>query len=137
MVIDRLTLERKNMSRLREAIEGALKLTDGKLVSFLLTSPEAGADVSQGGAAAKEEYRLQGTQLACPKCGISIPELEPRFFSFNDPKGQCPACRGLGESCEFDINLIVPDPSLSIKQGCLAPQKKDDGCIISSEVPPA
>ena len=128
VVIDRLTLERKNMSRLREAIEGALKLTDGKLVSFLLTSQEAGAD-----GAAKEEYRLQGTQLACPKCGISIPELEPRFFSFNDPKGQCPACKGLGESCKFDINLIVPNPNLSLKEGCLAPQKKDDGCIIFSD----
>jgi excinuclease ABC subunit A len=128
VVIDRLTLERKNMSRLREAIEGALKLTDGKLVSFLLTSDAANSD-----GTAKEEYRLQGTQLACPKCGISIPELEPRFFSFNDPKGQCPACRGLGESCEFDVNLIVPDPSLSLKQGCLAPQKKDDGCIIFSD----
>ena len=137
VVIDRLTLERKNMSRLREAIEGALKLTDGKLVSFLLSSPEAAggsnAANSDGAGSAKEEYRLQGTQLACPKCGISIPELEPRFFSFNDPKGQCPACRGLGESCEFDVNLIVPDPSLSIKQGCLAPQKKDDGCIIFSD----
>ena len=141
VVIDRLTLERKNMSRLREAIEGALKLTDGKLVSFLLSSSEAAG--SEGGktenaagsaaGSAKEEYRLQGTQLACPKCGISIPELEPRFFSFNDPKGQCPACRGLGESCEFDVNLIVPDPSLSLKQGCLAPQKKDDGCIIFSD----
>jgi len=131
VVIDRLTLERKNMSRLREAIEGALKLTDGKLVSFLLSTPEAAG--SDGAGSAKEEYRLQGTQLACPKCGISIPELEPRFFSFNDPKGQCPACRGLGESCEFDINLIVPDPSLSLKQGCLAPQKKDDGCIIFSD----
>ena len=137
VVIDRLTLERKNMSRLREAIEGALKLTDGKLVSFLLTSPEAAggsnAANSDGAVSAKEEYRLQGTQLACPKCGISIPELEPRFFSFNDPKGQCPACKGLGESCEFDINLIVPNPNLSLKEGCLAPQKKDDGCIIFSD----
>lgn len=117
-VVDRLVLERKNMSRLREAIEGALKLTDGKLVSFLLDD---------------SEYRLQGTLLACPKCGVSIPELEPRFFSFNDPKGRCPACKGLGENCEFDVDLVVPDKSLSLKQGCLAPQKKDDGCIIFSD----
>lgn len=117
-VIDRMTLERKNMSRLRESIEGALKLTDGKLVSFLLDD---------------SEYRLQGTLLACPKCGVSIPELEPRFFSFNDPKGRCPVCKGLGENCEFDVDLVVPDKSLSLKQGCLAPQKKDDGCIIFSD----
>ncbi len=106
-VIDRLTLERKNMSRLREALEGALKLTDGKLVSFLLSAGGSGkdgaGDASQSGnAPGKEEYRLQGTLLACPKCGISIPELEPRFFSFNDPKGRCPACKGMGESYKFD-----------------------------------
>lgn len=117
-VIDRLTLERKNMSRLREALEGALKLTDGKLVSFLFGDGE---------------YRLQGTLLACPKCGVSIPELEPRFFSFNDPKGRCPVCKGLGESCEFDLNLIVPDENLSLKEGCLAVQKKADGKVIFSD----
>ena len=117
-VIDRLVLERKNMSRLREALEGALKLTDGKLVSFLFDDGE---------------YRLQGTLLACPKCNISIPELEPRFFSFNDPKGRCPTCNGLGESCKFDIDLVVPDKSLSLKQGALAIQKKDTGTIIFSD----
>lgn len=126
-VIDRLTLERKNMSRLREALEGALKLTDGKLVSFLFA-----AEASSGKKAA-EEYRLQGTELACPKCGISIPELEPRFFSFNDPKGRCPVCMGLGESCKFDLDLVIPDKSKSIKQGCFATQKKDDGNIIFSD----
>ena len=128
-VIDRMTLERKNMSRLREALEGALKLTDGKLVSFLLSAGEG----KDGAGNVKEEYRLQGTELACPKCGISIPELEPRFFSFNDPKGRCPACKGMGESCEFDLNLVVPDPNLSIKQGCFACQKKDTGTIIFSD----
>ncbi|MBR5413432.1 MAG: excinuclease ABC subunit UvrA, partial [Fibrobacter sp.] len=116
-VIDRLTLERKNMSRLREALEGALKLTDGKLVSFLLN----------------DEYRLQGTLLACPKCGISIPELEPRFFSFNDPKGRCPACKGMGESYKFDLDLIIPDKTKSIKDGCIATIKKDDGNLIFSD----
>lgn len=135
-VIDRLTLERKNMSRLREALEGALKLTDGKLVSFLLSAGgSAGAgDASQSGnASAKEEYRLQGTLLACPKCGISIPELEPRFFSFNDPKGRCPACKGMGESYKFDLDLIIPDKTKSIKEGCIATIKKDDGTLIFSD----
>ncbi len=117
IVIDRLTLERKNMSRLRESLEGALKQTDGKLVSFLFGDGE---------------YRLQGTLLACPKCGVSIPELEPRFFSFNDPKGRCPVCKGLGESCEFDVDLIVPDKTLSIKEGAIACQKRDTGDIIFS-----
>ena len=133
-VIDRLTLERKNMSRLREALEGALKLTDGKLVSFLLSAPGAGAgNAGAGNAPAKEEYRLQGTLLACPKCGISIPELEPRFFSFNDPKGRCPACKGMGESFKFDLDLIIPDKTKSIKEGCIATIKKDDGTLIFSD----
>ena len=117
-VVDRLTLERKNMSRLREALEGALKLTEGKLVSFLFGDGE---------------YRLQGTLLACPKCGVSIPELEPRFFSFNDPKGQCPVCKGMGESCVFDEDLVVPDKNLSINMGALACQKKDTGDVIFSD----
>lgn len=120
-VIDRVLIERKNMSRLREALEGALKLTCGKLISFLISSNLG------------EEYLLQSTQLACPKCGISIPELEPRFFSFNDPKGQCPACKGMGESFKFDIDLVIPNKSLSINQGCIATQKKDDGTIIFSD----
>lgn len=132
-VIDRLVLERKNMSRLREALEGALKLTEGKLVSFLFGATGATGSAEVSGANGAEEYRLQGTLLACPKCNISIPELEPRFFSFNDPKGQCPACRGLGESCKFDVNLVVPDKTLSLKQGALACQKKDDGNIIFSD----
>ncbi|MCF0216206.1 MAG: excinuclease ABC subunit UvrA [Fibrobacteraceae bacterium] len=123
-VIDRTELSRKNMSRVREAIEGALKLTEGKLVSFLF---------GDGGTNGEGEYRLQGTLLACPKCNISIPELEPRFFSFNDPKGRCPLCKGLGESCEFDENLVVPDKSLSINQGALACQKKDTGDVIFSD----
>lgn len=128
-VIDRLTLERKNMSRLREALEGALKLTDGKLVSFLFTAPAG----TNGAADGREDYRLQGTLLACPKCNISIPELEPRFFSFNDPKGRCPVCKGMGESCEFDIDLVVPDKTLSLKQGALAIQKKDTGTLLFSD----
>lgn len=117
-VVDRTSLERRNKSRVREAIEGALKLTEGKLVSFIL---------------GENDYRLQGTLLACPKCGISIPELEPRFFSFNDPKGRCPACKGLGENCVFDENLVVPDKSLSLKQGALACQKKDTGDVLFSD----
>lgn len=117
VVIDRIELSRKNISRLREAIEGALRLTEGSLVSFLFND---------------SEYRLQGTKLACVHCGISIPELEPRLFSFNDPQGQCPACKGLGKHFQFIPDLIVPDSTLSIKKGALACQKKD-GYVIFSE----
>ena len=118
IVIDRFVLERSRVSRLREAIEQALKLTDGKLVSFLFND---------------KDYLLQGMERACVHCGISIPELEPRFFSFNDPIGQCPSCKGLGESFLFIPSLIVPDDSLSISDGALKCQKKDTGNIIFSE----
>src|SRR5574344_508888 len=117
VVIDRLDLSKKNISRVREAIEGALRLTEGKLVSFLFN---------------ESKYLLQGTELACVRCGISIPELEPRLFSFNDVQGQCPSCKGLGRNYQFTKELIVPNPSLSIKQGALAPQKKDGDIIFSS-----
>ncbi len=118
-IIDRIRLEKKNVSRVRESVEGALKKTEGKLVSFL---------VEKDGST---EYIMQGTERACVKCGISIPELEPRFFSFNDPHGQCPDCKGLGESFAFDPNLIVPDDSLSLNQGALKCQKKDGDVIFS------
>lgn len=117
VIIDRLDLSKKNISRVREAIEGALRLTEGKLVSFLFN---------------ESKYLLQGTELACVRCGISIPELEPRLFSFNDVQGQCPACKGLGRNYQFAKELIVPNPSLSIKQGALGPQKKDGDIIFSS-----
>lgn len=117
VVIDRVDVLKKNISRVREAIEGALRLTEGKLVAFLLDD---------------KEYRKQGTELACVRCGISIPELEPRLFSFNDPQGQCPACKGLGRSFQFVPELIVPNPLLSIKKGALACQKKDGDVIFSS-----
>ncbi len=118
IVIDRMVLEEKNISRVREAVEMALKKTDGKSVAFLFND---------------SEYMLQGTERACVKCGISIPEPEPGLFSFNDVQGQCPLCKGLGSSFVFDPHLIVPDPSLSIADGALKCQKKDNGNVIFSE----
>lgn len=115
-VVDRVAIEDKNLSRIREALETALRLTAGKLVAFLFDSGE---------------YRLQGTELACVDCGISIPELEPRLFSFNDPQGQCPGCKGLGRNFEFAPELIVPDGSLSIKGGALKCQKADGNIIFT------
>jgi excinuclease ABC subunit A len=68
------------------------------------------------------EYLLLGTKLACPTCRISIPELEPRLFSFNDAQGQCPQCKGLGRHFQFEEDLLIPDPSLSIQGGAIKPQ---------------
>lgn len=115
-VVDRVSVEDKYVSRIREALEGALRLTDGKIVAFLFDDGE---------------YRLQGTELACPDCGVSIPELEPRLFSFNDPYGQCPHCKGLGRDYVFSEDLMVPDDSLSIRGGALKCQKADGKIIFT------
>jgi len=107
-VIDRVGLEVKNVSRVREAVEQALRRTE-EVVAFLLGDNES-------------DYFLLSTRLSCPTCRISIPEIEPRLFSFNDPQGQCPQCKGLGRHYQFEIDLLIPDPSLSITQGAIKAQ---------------
>ncbi len=116
VVVDRVPIEGKNISRIRESLETALRLTDGKRVAFLFDDGE---------------YRLQGTELACADCGISVPELEPRLFSFNDPQGQCPRCKGLGRDFAFAPELIVPDGGLSIRGGAIKCQKSDGNVIFT------
>ena len=116
VVVDRLAIENRNVSRIREDLETALRLTEGKRVAFLFEDGE---------------YRLQGTELACVDCGISIPELEPRLFSFNDTHGQCPHCKGLGRDYVFAPELMVPDESLSIHGGALKCQKSDGKIIFT------
>ena len=63
-------------------------------------------------------------QYACTRCGISLPEIEPRIFSFNSPYGACPDCHGLGTKLEFDEDLVIPDRNKSISQGALEPWKR-------------
>jgi excinuclease ABC subunit A len=72
---------------------------------------------------ASGETGLFSTRYACPRCDISLAELEPRTFSFNSPYGACPACDGLGCLEQFDPDLVVPDRSLSIRGGAVAPGK--------------
>ena len=67
------------------------------------------------------EQHLFCENFACPEHGVSLPELEPRIFSFNAPHGACPRCTGLGSQLEIDPDLLVPDPSLSIEEGALVP----------------
>ena len=106
VVVDRLKVQPKIRQRLTESVEIALQLAGG-LVS--IQNAETG------------EEHLFSEHFACPKCGISIEELEPRLFSFNSPYGACPTCDGLGQKQEIDPRLIVPNPDLSIKQGAIAP----------------
>jgi excinuclease ABC subunit A len=105
VVVDRLVMKADLRARLAQSIETATSLAEG-LVAI---------DVVDG-----ESY-LFSENFACPEHGVSLPELEPRIFSFNAPHGACPRCTGLGAQLEIDPDLLVPDPSLSIEEGALVP----------------
>src|SRR5665213_3000345 len=106
VVLDRLTVKKTNRQRLTESVEAALKLTKG-VVKFLFLDTDETVQFSE--------------KMACSDCGISFSELAPRDFSFNSPYGACPVCTGLGTRFEVDPQLVVPDDSLSLADGALAP----------------
>ena len=105
VVIDRVVIIEDSHSRIFEAIENATKLADGKVIIQVL------------GENAKEVVFSE--QFACPHCDFSLSELEPRTFSFNAPYGACPECKGLGVKLQIDKDLIIPDQTLSISEGCI------------------
>lgn len=105
VVIDRLVNKDGIRSRLFDSIEAALRLGDGYLM----------IDTMDGNELLFSEY------YSCPVCGFTVPELEPRLFSFNAPFGSCPTCDGLGIKLEVDLDLVVPDPSKTLREGALAP----------------
>ncbi len=103
IIVDRLVVREGMESRLTDSIENVLDLADGLMV----------VDVIEG-------ERINFSQsFSCPDCGIGIPEIEPRNFSFNNPFGACPDCAGLGIRMEFDPERMIPDKSLSINDGCI------------------
>ena len=103
IVVDRLVVKPGIEKRLTDSIETVLNLSEGLLV----------VDTMDG------TYLNFSQSFSCPDCGISVDEIEPRSFSFNNPFGACPECTGLGYKMEFDIDLMVPDQSLSINQGAI------------------
>ena len=105
VVIDRLVNKDGIRSRLFDSIEAALRLGDGYVVIDTMDGSEL----------------LFSEHYSCPVCGFTIPELEPRLFSFNAPFGSCPTCDGLGIKLEVDLDLVVPDPSKTLREGALAP----------------
>ena len=105
VVIDRIVLKEESRSRLFEAIEQSTKLSNGKVVIQIL-----GED--------KKEIAFS-EQFACPHCEFSLPELEPRLFSFNAPYGACPECKGLGIKLQIDPDLVIPDKNISINEGAI------------------
>ena len=102
VIVDRLVAKEGIEARLADSIETTLKLAEGNMT----------VDVIGG------EPMTFSESFSCPDCGISIDEIEPRSFSFNNPFGACPVCHGLGYKMEFDVDLMIPDRSLSINDGC-------------------
>ena len=105
VVIDRLVLKEDSRSRLFEAIEASTKLSNGKVIIQILGD--------------NAEELLFSEHFACPHCNFSLSELEPRIFSFNAPYGACPDCKGLGVKLQIDKDLLIPDDTLSIADGCI------------------
>lgn len=110
IVVDRIVVRADSRNRIAEAVEAALSLAGG-IVVVLRRIP----DSSDRGYSEEEVFFSQHN--ACPECGISIPELQPRLFSFNNPFGACPECTGIGEKMEWDEKKILPDRSLSFNEG--------------------
>ena len=111
VVIDRIVIKEGIRTRLFESIEDATKLSDGKVIISVL------------GDNAKEI--VMSEKFACPHCDFSLPELEPRLFSFNAPFGACPECKGLGVKLQISEDLVIPDKNKSINDGCIKTMSDD------------
>src|SRR6187397_1218425 len=119
VVVDRLVMKADLRQRLTQSIETATSLAEGLVV----------IDLVDGG-----EPLTFSENFACPEHGVSLPELEPRIFSFNSPHGACPRCTGLGAQLEIDPDLLVPDTSLSLAEGALVPWSVGNSSFYDSVV---
>jgi excinuclease ABC subunit A len=116
VVVDRIAVKAGIETRLADSFEQALAMADGIAIAEF-------ADAAQ--AKGHEDGRIIfSSKFACPVSGFTVPEIEPRLFSFNNPTGACPACDGLGEQLKFDPDLVVPDKDKSLQDGAIAPWAK-------------
>ena len=132
VVVDRVVLKKEASARIAEAVETATRLAEGRVLVQTVDAASKGAAGEGGsprghatssgatGGLAENEH-LYSLALACPEHGHSMDELQPRDFSFNAPYGACPDCLGIGSREEVDPALVVPDPSLSLNEGAIAP----------------
>ncbi len=124
VVVDRLVVRPDDRSRLNDSIETALKTADGIV------------EVARHGRSADErESVVFSERFACPVCGLSLPELEPRQFSFNSPFGACPDCHGVGTRREVNANLVLGDASISILEGVILPWGEPTGYLRKVVLP--
>ncbi|MFA0753934.1 MAG: hypothetical protein IMHGJWDQ_001715 [Candidatus Fervidibacter sp.] len=132
IMVDRIVVKPEVRSRLHDSIETALKAGQGIIIVQLSDGTGDGgrkvgeskkASPKSPGPGAPNGELIFSEHFACPECGINIPELQPRNFSFNSPYGACPECDGLGTKAEFDPDLVIPNKNLSIADGAIAPWK--------------
>src|SRR5207344_2268362 len=117
VVVDRLVMKADLRQRLTQSIETATSLAEGLVAIDVVDGPLPDGSNAQG----HSSVMTFSENFACPEHGVSLPELEPRVFSFNSPHGACPRCTGLGSQLEIDPDLLVPDASVSIAEGALVP----------------
>lgn len=108
IIVDRLILNAENRTRLSDSLETAIEMSNGLVKITIINIDEDGRK--------SEKDEVFSQKNSCPHCGITIPEMEPRLFSFNNPYGACPTCHGIGEESQFDIDKIIPDFSLSFNE---------------------
>ncbi|MER9327482.1 excinuclease ABC subunit UvrA [Mesorhizobium sp. M0488] len=128
VVVDRIVVRGDLATRLADSIETALKLAEGLAVAEFADKPldasQTGEDSVNKSKNETHERILFSEKFACPVSGFTIPEIEPRLFSFNNPFGACPTCDGLGSQRAIDPNLVVPDENLSLRDGAVSPWAK-------------
>jgi excinuclease ABC subunit A len=115
IVVDRIVVKKDIGNRLPDSIETALNLADGLVIAEFADEKEKDG---------QPKRMMMSSKFACPVSGFTIPEIEPRLFSFNSPHGACPACDGLGTQLYFDPALVVPDETLVLRKGAVAPWSK-------------
>ncbi|MBC2776501.1 excinuclease ABC subunit UvrA [Parasphingopyxis marina] len=132
VVVDRLVVREGMETRLADSFETAIRLADGLAYVDLADGTVPGREPDEDGSGKLKGAGLPDNRIvfsekfACPVSGFTISEIEPRLFSFNAPQGACPACDGLGEKLEFDEELVVPNPELSLKKGAVVPWAKSN-----------
>ncbi|MBZ9681233.1 MULTISPECIES: excinuclease ABC subunit UvrA [unclassified Mesorhizobium] len=128
VVVDRIVVRGDLATRLADSIETALKLAEGLAVAEFADRPldasQTGEDSVNKSKNETHERILFSEKFACPVSGFTIPEIEPRLFSFNNPFGACPTCDGLGSQRAIDPNLVVPDENVSLRDGAVSPWAK-------------
>ncbi len=118
VVVDRLVIKPEIRRRLTDSMELTLSLSEGKAVVEVIGDGE----------------QFFSQKAACPRCGLSMPELTPQMFSFNNPQGACPECGGLGSKRYFDPDMIIPDPNLSLSEGAIVPWANKQSSYIKQVI---